>query len=164
MSAMLTLLGAAPAQACSKYIAGMHMLVHGEKAVITELSFAHKGTHDVNRCAAVDGNKRVTRTNSRVIAFDAGRTGCRAHQIVVVLHVWGPAVQRLPLDAQNGVDLLRVHVVGAIGQAVSERLVVVMWHVLAPAKAPCRANVRGHACRQSGRVCDILAWPSCSSK
>lgn len=58
------------------------------------------------------------------------------HQIVVVLHVWRAAVERLPLDAQDGVYLFRIHVQRAGGQAISEGLVEVMRHEVTPPKPP----------------------------
>ena len=60
----------------------------------------------------------------------------KTHQIVVVFHVWGAAVKGLPLDAKDGVNLFRVHVVRAGGQAIPEGLVVVMRHVVTPPEPP----------------------------
>ena len=50
-------------------------------------------------------------------------------------------MKRLPLDAQDGVNLFRVHVVRAGGQAIPEGLIVVMGHVVAPPKAPSLPHV-----------------------
>ena len=55
-----------------------------------------------------------------------------SHQVVVVLDIWGATVQGLPLDAQDGVDLLGVHVVGACGETVPEGLMVVMGAIVTP--------------------------------
>ena len=63
------------------------------------------------------------------------------HQVVVVFYIWGAAVKGLPLDAQDGVNLFRVHVVRAGGQANPKWLVVVMGHVVTPPKAPSRPHM-----------------------
>ena len=71
------------------------------------------------------------------------------HQVVVVFNIWGARVQRLPLDAQDGVNLLRVHVVGACGQPIPEGLVVVVGHVVAPPKATSRPHVGGQTFQET---------------
>ena len=53
-------------------------------------------------------------------------------QVIVVLHIGRAAMQRLPLDAQDRINLLRVHVVGACGQSVPEWLMGVRGHVVTP--------------------------------
>ena len=69
-------------------------------------------------------------------------------QVIVVLHIGRAAVQRLPLDAQDGVDLLRVHVVGACGQSVPEGLMGVRGDVVAPPSIwPTATHLRGEPCK-----------------